>query len=195
MLGELVAAGLNQQGMLWATSPVCTELETVMMDWMVDLLGLPADWKTTAKGGGVMQQTASDAAHVAVVVARDRAQRLGADISRCVAYTSTQAHSSIEKGARVAGYQHIRLIDVDDVYAMDIDGLAAAVARDRASGLIPTFVCSTVRHHRHYRGGPGARYRGTGHRRGDVAPRGRGLRRQRHALRGVPPSSGRPGVW
>lgn len=144
MLGELVAAGLDQQGMLWATSPVCTELETVVMDWMVDLMGLPADWKTTAKGGGVMQQTASDAAHVAVVVARDRAQRRGADISRCVAYTSTQAHSSIEKGARVAGYQHIRLIDVDDVYALDVDRLAAAVADDRASGLVPTFVCSAV---------------------------------------------------
>ena len=144
MLGELVAAGLDQQGMLWATSPVCTELESVMMDWMVDLLGLPAGWKTTAKGGGVMQQTASDAAHVALVVARDRAQRQGADISGCVAYTSTQAHSSIEKGARVAGYQHIRLVDVDDAYCLDVGRLAAAVADDRASGLVPTFVCSTV---------------------------------------------------
>ena len=144
MLGELVAAGLDQQGMLWATSPVCTELETVMMDWMVDLLGLPAGWKTTAKGGGVMQQTASDAAHVALVVARDQAQRLGAGIDRCVAYTSTQAHSSLEKGARIAGYQHIRLIDVDGVYALDVDRLAAAVAEDRASGLVPTFVCSAV---------------------------------------------------
>ena len=144
MLGELVAAGLDQQGMLWATSPVCTELEAVMMDWMVDLLGLPAGWKTTAQGGGVMQQTASDAAHVALVVARDRAQRSGADSSRCVAYTSTQAHSSVEKGARIAGYQHIRLIDVDNRYALDTDRLAAAVSRDRASGLVPTFVCSTV---------------------------------------------------
>ena len=144
MLGELVAAGLDQQGMLWATSPVCTELESVMMDWMVDLLGLPAGWKTTAKGGGVMQQTASDAAHVALVVARDRAQRQGAEISRCVAYTSTQAHSSIEKGARVAGYQHIRLVDVDDAYSLDVGRLAAAVADDRASGLVPTFVCSAV---------------------------------------------------
>ncbi len=144
MLGELVAAGLDQQGMLWATSPVCTELETVMMDWMVDLMGLPAGWKTTAKGGGVMQQTASDAAHVAVVVARDRAQRLGADIRRCVVYTSTQAHSSIEKGARVAGYEHIRLVDVDDVYAMDLNELVDRVADDRDAGLVPTFVCSTI---------------------------------------------------
>lgn len=144
MLGELVAAGLDQQGMLWATSPVCTELETVVVDWMVDLLGLPSSWKTTDRGGGVMQQTASDAVHVALVVARDRAQRQGAGIEQCVAYTSTQAHSSIEKGARVAGYRHIRLVEVDDAYAMRVDALEEAAIRDRATGLVPTFVCSTV---------------------------------------------------
>lgn len=144
MLGELVAAGLDQQGMLWATSPVCTELETVVVDWMVDLLGLPASWKTTDRGGGVMQQTASDAAHVALVVARDQAQRRGAGIEQCVAYTSSQAHSSIEKGARVAGYGHIRLMEVDEFYAMRPDVLEEAISRDLASGLVPTFVCSTV---------------------------------------------------
>ena len=144
ILGELVAAGLDQQGMLWATSPVCTELETVVVDWMVDLLGLPEGWKTTDRGGGVMQQTASDAAHVALVVARDQARRRGAGIEQCVAYTSTQAHSSIEKGARVAGYGHIRLVEVDDTYALRADALDEAVSRDRASGLVPTFVCSTI---------------------------------------------------
>ena len=144
VLGELVAAGLGQQGMLWATSPVCTELETMMVDWMVDLLGLPAGWKTTGQGGGVMQQTASDAVHTALVVARDRAQRNGADIGKCVAYTSTQAHSSIEKGARVAGYHNIRLVEVDGVYAMRVKALREAIARDRAAGLVPVFVCSTV---------------------------------------------------
>ena len=144
MLGELVAAGLGQQGMMWATSPVCTELETVMVDWMVDLLGLPAGWKTTDQGGGVIQQTASDGAHTALVVARDRAQRAGTDIGQCVAYTSAQAHSSIEKGARVAGYRNIRLIEVDDVYALRVDALREAVVRDRAAGLVPTFVCSAV---------------------------------------------------
>ena len=144
ILGELVSAGLGQQGMMWATSPVCTELENVMVDWMVDLLGLPQRWKTTEQGGGVFQQTASDAAHVALVVARDRAQRRGAAIDRCVAYVSAQAHSSIEKGARVAGYQHIRPVTVDGEYAMRIDTLRDAVAGDRASGLVPTFVCSAV---------------------------------------------------
>ena len=144
ILGELVSAGLGQQGMMWATSPVCTELENVMVDWMVDLLGLPAGWKTTEQGGGVFQQTASDAAHVALMVARDRAQRRGAAITQCVAYVSSQAHSSIEKGARVAGYQHIRSLEVDSEYAMRTDVLEDLVARDRADGLVPTFVCSAV---------------------------------------------------
>ena len=144
ILGELVSAGLGQQGMMWATSPVCTELENVMVDWMVDLLGLPAGWKTTEQGGGVFQQTASDAAHVALVVARDETQRRGAAIGRCVAYVSAQAHSSIEKGARVAGYQHIRSLEVDGEYAMRTDVLEDLVARDRDAGLVPTFVCSAV---------------------------------------------------
>ncbi len=144
MLGELVAAGLGQQGMLWATSPVCTEMETVVVDWMVDLLGLPPWWKTTDQGGGVIQQTASDAAHVALVVARDLVQRRGVGVEQCVVYTSSQAHSSIEKGARVAGYAHIRPVEVDDSYAMRADALEEAVSRDLANGLTPTFVCSTV---------------------------------------------------
>ncbi len=144
ILGEMVAAGLDQQGMLWATSPVCTEMESVVLDWMVDLLGLPHGWKTTGAGGGVIQQTASDAAHVALVVARDRAQRRGIDIGRCVAYTSTQAHLSIEKGARIAGYGHIRLVEVDSNYALRMDALSDSILRDRAAGLVPTFVCSTV---------------------------------------------------
>ena len=92
----------------------------------------------------MFQQTASDAAHVALVVARDEAQRRGAAIGRCVAYVSAQAHSSIEKGARVAGYQHIRSLEVDGEFAMRTDVLEDLVARDRAAGLVPTFVCSAV---------------------------------------------------
>lgn len=144
ILGELVSAGLGQQGMLWATSPVCTEMENVMADWMVDLLGLPNGWKTTDQGGGVMQQTASDAVHTALVVAREEVGRRGGAADRCVAYTSSQAHSSVEKGARVAGYRHVRLIDVDDRYAMRIDAMREAVREDRAAGLEPAFVCSAV---------------------------------------------------
>ena len=54
MLGDLLSSGLGVQGMLWATSPACTELETHVLDWMADMLGLPATFKSTGSGGGVM---------------------------------------------------------------------------------------------------------------------------------------------
>ncbi len=143
ILGELVSAGLAQQGMLWSTSPATTEIESHMMDWLVDLLGLPEGWKTSGPGGGVIQMSASDSTHTALVVARQQAQET-ASLDNIVAYGSSQAHSSIEKGARVAGYRHYRPIGVDGNFAMRVDLLEAAISEDRAAGLHPAFVCSAV---------------------------------------------------
>ena len=143
ILGELVSAGLAQQGMLWSTSPATTEIESHMMDWLVDLLGLPQHWKTTGPGGGVIQMSASDSTHTALVVARQRAQET-ASLDDIVAYGSAQAHSSIEKGARVAGYRHYRPIEVNEEFALRTDLLEAAIAADRAAGRHPAFVCSAV---------------------------------------------------
>lgn len=142
ILGDLAAAGLGQQGMLWQTSPATTEIESHVLDWLVDLMGLPQHWKTTAAGGGVLQMSASDSTHTAIVVARHR--RTGVDPSRMVVYTSAQSHSSIEKGATVAGIGHLRLIDTDTQLAIRPDALAAAIEADRASGLVPVFVCGTL---------------------------------------------------
>ncbi len=150
ILGELAAAGLGQQGMLWATSPAATEIEAHVLDWLVELLGLPAAFATTGPGGGVMQMSASDSTHTALVVAREQARSRpdargalpGTD--DLVVYASNQAHSSVEKGARVAGYRHVRLVDVDETYAMRPDALSAAVASDLAAGLTPAAVVSTV---------------------------------------------------
>ena len=141
VLGEMAAAGLAVQGMMWSTSPACTEIESHMMDWLVDLLGLPTGWKTSGPGGGVIQMTASDSTHTALVVARHRA---GGSADDQVAYTSEQAHSSVEKGARVAGYGHIRKVAVDDAFAMSGPALAAAITSDLDAGLRPTFVNSTI---------------------------------------------------
>lgn len=143
ILGELVSAGLAQQGMLWSTSPATTEIESHMMDWLVDLLGLPEGWKTSGPGGGVIQMSASDSTHTALVVARQQAQET-ASLDNIVAYGSSQANSSIEKGARVAGYRHYRPIGVDENFAMRADLLEAAIGEDKAAGLRPAFVCSTV---------------------------------------------------
>jgi aromatic-L-amino-acid decarboxylase len=145
VLAELVSAAFGAQGMLWSTGPALTEVETTMMDWLVDLLGLPTTWRMdTGPGGGVLQMSASDSTHTALVVARHRTALAGTPTDRLVAYVSSQAHSSIEKGARVAGYRHVRLLDVDDAYALRPDRLEAAIADDLAAGLAPAFVCSAV---------------------------------------------------
>ncbi len=143
ILAEMVTAALGQQGMLWATSPVATEVEMRMIDWLVELLGLPDGWKMAGPGGGVIQLSASDASHTALAVARSQAQE-NAGLDDLVAYTSAQAHSSIEKGARVAGYRHIRLVEVDENFALRPDRLAAAMEEDLVQGRVPAFVCSTI---------------------------------------------------
>jgi aromatic-L-amino-acid/L-tryptophan decarboxylase len=141
ILGDLLASGLGVQGMLWATSPACTELETHVLDWLVAALGLPDRFCSTTIGGGVIQDTASSAALCAILAARQRAG--GGDL---VAYASTQTHSSVEKGLRVAGLgsDALRRIEVDNRWAMRADLLAEAMAADVAAGRRPFFVCATV---------------------------------------------------
>ncbi len=143
ILGELVSAGLGVQGMLWSTSPAATEIESAVLDWLVDLLDLPEGWKSTGPGGGVIQMSASDSTHTAMVVARHN-RMVGEPAERKVAYTSTQAHSSVEKGGRVAGYGQVRLVDVDGRYAMDPAALERLITADLQAGLAPVFVASTV---------------------------------------------------
>lgn len=143
MLAELVSAGLGAQGMLWATSPALTEIEGVVLDWLVDLLGLPVSWKTgVGPGGGVIQMSASDSTHLMHVVARGRFGDV--PVESLVAYGSVQAHSSVERGARVAGFRHVRLVDVDESFALDVVALREAVEADVAAGLVPAIVTSAV---------------------------------------------------
>ncbi|MDQ4048518.1 MAG: pyridoxal-dependent decarboxylase, partial [Actinomycetota bacterium] len=145
VLAELASAGIGAQGMLWATSPALTEIESRVLDWLVDLLGLPEPWKTAVgPGGGVIQMSASDSTHLMHVVARERALALGAETDRLVAYGSSQTHSSVERGARIAGFRHVRLVDVAPDYSLRPDALAAALAEDRAAGLIPAIVTSAI---------------------------------------------------
>jgi len=79
ILGELASAGLGVQGMLWSTSPACTEIETHVLDWLVHALGLPERFLSSGDGGGVLQDTASSAALVALVAARERATGFASD--------------------------------------------------------------------------------------------------------------------
>lgn len=157
ILGELLSAGLNVQGMLWHTSPAVTEVETRVLDWMADAIGLPASFRSDAphaeRGGGVIQGTASESAIVALVAARDRAMSMAARregtacaIERLRVYTSAQAHSSITKAAMVAGLGRasVRLVDADDDWRMDAEALERTLRADIADGLVPCFVAATL---------------------------------------------------
>jgi aromatic-L-amino-acid decarboxylase len=143
VLAEFVAAGLGVQGMLWSTSPAATEIESRVLDWLVDMLGLPNSWKSDGPGGGVIQMTASDSTHVALVVARHRSRAKG-PIEDMVVYVSDQAHSSIEKGCTVAGIGHCRKVATDAEFAMDVVRLESQIVEDIDAGLIPIAVVSAV---------------------------------------------------
>jgi len=143
ILGELLSAGLGVQGMLWVTSPACTELEIGVLEWLRVALGLPDRFSAAGPGGAVLQDTASSATLCALLAARDRC---AAPLAQQVLYTSTQAHSSVAKAARIAGFAEaqLRLIPVDDTLAMRVDALSEQVAADRAAGRVCSAVCATV---------------------------------------------------
>jgi len=150
ILGDLVTAGLGVQGMSWVTSPACTEVETLMVDWMHELLALPEHFRSTsASGGGVIHGSASEATLASILAARwratDGAVNTDGDSSRLVAYATSQAHSSIEKGLRIAGIgtDRLRVVPHDASFAMQPDALSCMVADDRQAGLVPFWVCST----------------------------------------------------
>ncbi|PTN07874.1 aromatic-L-amino-acid decarboxylase [Mangrovibacterium marinum] len=150
ILGDLLSSGLGVQGMLWATSPACTELETRVMDWLVDLMGLPEHFKSTDSGGGVIQDTASSAALAALLAARERKTNYRShqtgDTAGLVAYISTQTHSSLEKGVKIMGLgtDRLRKIAVDPRFAMDPLELEKQIVQDLAAGMKPFFVCATI---------------------------------------------------
>jgi len=150
ILGDLLSSGLGAQGMLWATSPACTELETLVLDWLVPALGLPEKFLSTKTGGGVIQDTASSATLCALLAARERATNFQSNQAgvqgKLCAYTSSQAHSATEKAIGIAGIgrDNLRLIPTDANFAMDADALARAMEKDRSAGLTPFFVCATV---------------------------------------------------
>jgi len=150
ILGDLVSSGLGVQGMLWATSPACTELETHVLDWLIEMLDLPDGFLSSGGGGGVIQDSASSASLTAIIAAREAAtggtgNRSGS-LGNLTAYTSSEAHSSIEKGIRIAGIgsDNLRSVEVDSRFAMQPEALEAAVEADRAAGRRPFFVCATV---------------------------------------------------
>ena len=151
VLGDLLSSGLGVQGMLWATSPACTELEQHALDWLAELLGLPERFRSDGLGGGVIQDTASSAVLVALVAALHRAtggeaRSLGAG-GRYAVYASEHAHSAANKAVIIAGLgEHaVRQVRADPrTHALDPAHLRELMAEDAAAGVVPVMVVATV---------------------------------------------------
>jgi aromatic-L-amino-acid decarboxylase len=148
VLAEFLAAALNQQAMLWRTSPAATELEDVSLGWLRGLMGLPEAFE------GVIYDTASIASLHALAAAREDAvpgvREFGlagrSGIGSVRVYCSEHAHSSIDKAVILLGLGHraLRKIPVDDRFRMRAEALRDAIAEDRASGIAPLAVVATL---------------------------------------------------
>ncbi|MFI5106333.1 MAG: pyridoxal phosphate-dependent decarboxylase family protein, partial [Terriglobales bacterium] len=143
VLGEMLAAALNTNGLHWKTSPAVAELEQRTLDWLRQWLGLPEQWF------GIVYDTASTSSMHAIVCAREMVApeaRFHGSKGDLVLYTSDQAHSSIEKGAIAVGIgqKNVRKVPSDKEFRMKADALAAMVAEDKAAGKRPFCVVATV---------------------------------------------------
>jgi aromatic-L-amino-acid decarboxylase len=148
ILGEMLSAALNVNGMLWRTSPSATELEEVVLDWLRQMIGLPKDFQ------GVIIDTASVSTLVALTAAREATQRRireeglsgRNDLPRLRMYISDQTHSSAEKAGIVLGIGQdgVRKIPTDKDFRMDTKALAAAIQKDKQNGFLPFAVVATI---------------------------------------------------
>lgn len=148
VLAEMLTAALGAQCMSWETSPAAAELEGRVMEWLREWLGLPVDFE------GVIQDTASTATLCALLSARERATGFavnergfaGQGERRFAIYCSTEAHSSIEKDVKIAGFGSaaLRKIPVDDEFAMRPDALVERIEADRAEGVLPLCVIAAL---------------------------------------------------
>ncbi|KAM5274637.1 aromatic-L-amino-acid decarboxylase [Ctenodactylus gundi] len=155
MIADMLCGAIGCIGFSWAASPACTELETVMMDWLGKMLQLPEEFLagSSGEGGGVIQGSASEATLVALLAARTKVtQRLQAEspgltqaaiLEKLVAYASDQAHSSVERAGLIAGVK-LKAIPSDGSFAMRAAALQEALDKDKAAGLIPFFVVVTL---------------------------------------------------
>ena len=145
ILGELLAAALNVNAMVWKGAPAATELEEVTLGWLRDFVGLPPGFV------GTINDTASTSTFVALAAARERglpeAREGGlAGAPPGTVYTSREAHSSVLKAVHAIGLgrEGVRAIATGPGRAMDPGALAEAIDRDAASGFRPLAVAATI---------------------------------------------------
>ncbi len=144
VLAELLTSALGAQCMIWQTSPAAAELEEVVLEWLRKMLGLPEGM------AGVIQDTASTATLCALLTAREKATSFESNRKGLkeplIVYASEEAHSSIEKGVKIAGFgkENLRYIPVDEAFALIPSKLEEAVIEDKERGLHPCCVIATL---------------------------------------------------
>ncbi|XP_050672277.1 aromatic-L-amino-acid decarboxylase-like [Leptidea sinapis] len=156
ILGDMLSGGIGCVGFSWVSSPVCTELEIIMMDWMGKAIGLPSAFLSSGKksnGGGVIQGSASDCVFVVMLAARAAAIKYlkkkhpttddGLLLSKLVAYASKEAHSCVEKAAMMS-FVKLRVLPVDDNNSLRGITLKEAMEQDVEAGFFPFFVSTTL---------------------------------------------------
>ncbi|KAK3909357.1 Tyrosine decarboxylase [Frankliniella fusca] len=156
ILGDMLSDAIGCIGFSWAASPACTELETIVLDWLGKAIGLPVDFLAFAegsKGGGVIQTSASECVLVCMLAARAQAikrlklQEPGAEegvlLGRLMAYCSKEAHSCVEKAAMIS-FVKLRILEPDQRCCLRGPTLRQAMEEDEAAGLVPFFVSTTL---------------------------------------------------
>lgn len=147
VLGDYLSTGLGVLGLAWQSSPALTELEEVVTDWLRQMVGLSSTWS------GVIQDTASTGTLVALLCAREKTTNYGlsrgglqAEPKALVVYGSTQAHSSVDKAALLAGFgrDNVRLVEVDEAFAINPKALERAIQTDLERGLQPCAIIATT---------------------------------------------------
>ena len=144
VLAELLTAGLGTQCMIWQTSPAAAELEERVMDWLRQMIGLPDTFT------GVIQDTASTATLCALLSAREKKTGFGSNLKgisqKLRVYATSETHSSIEKGVKIAGFgkENLVMVDVLPDYSMDSQSLRNAIEADIVAGFSPCCVVATL---------------------------------------------------
>ena len=149
ILGELLAAAFNVNGMLWQSCPAATEVEQVALDWLRQMLGLPGEFRGVIYDGGsssTMHAIAAAREHQSDLEIRARGMAGRAGLPPLRLYVSEQTHSSVEKAAIVLGLglDAVRRVAADAEFRMDPRALAEAIAADRREGARPCCVVATV---------------------------------------------------
>lgn len=151
LLGDMMSNAFNQPGFNWIASPAATELEVLVTNWLCSAFGFPREFTWNGTGGCVLQPSATEAAIVVMLAAKNKAlSRLpeadrDAALGRLVAYVSDQAHFCVEKAAKVLSVTRFRKVrttrvDADGNFEMAASDLRFAIEEDVAAGMLPFFV-------------------------------------------------------